>query len=58
MLKYIVFKSRKEGVIHSVAEIRKTILEYTGWPRMNGTVDTVDFQDFALINSYFLHFVG
>ena len=20
--------------------------------------DTVDFQDFALINSYFLHFVG
>ena len=30
----------------------------TGWPRKNGTVDTVDFQDFALINSYFLHFVG
>ena len=31
---------------------------YTGWPRKNGTVDTVDFQDFALINSYCLHFVG
>ena len=26
---------------------------YTGWPRNNGTVDTVDFQDFALINCYF-----
>ena len=25
---------------------------YTGWPTKNGTVDTVDFQDFALINSY------
>ena len=25
---------------------------YTGWPNKNGTVDTVDFQDFALINSY------
>ena len=24
---------------------------YTGWPRINGTVDTVDFQDFALINN-------
>ena len=24
----------------------------TGWPNKNGTVDTVDFQDFALINSY------
>ena len=24
--------------------------DYTGWPRINGTVDTVDFQDFALIN--------
>ena len=31
---------------------------YTGWPRNNGTVDTADFQNFALINSYFLHFVG
>ena len=30
----------------------------TGWPRINGTVDTVDFQDFALINNYYLHFVG
>ena len=28
---------------------------YTGWPRNNGTVD---FQDFALINSYFLRLVG
>ena len=28
MLKYIVFKSRKEGVIPSVTKIRKTILEY------------------------------
>ena len=27
------------------------ILAYTGWPRINGTVDTVDFQDFALINN-------
>ena len=24
---------------------------YTGWPRINGTVDTVDSQDFALINN-------
>ena len=24
---------------------------YTGWPRINGTVDTVDFQGFALINN-------
>ena len=24
----------------------------TGWPPKNGTVDTVDFQDFALSNSY------
>ena len=31
---------------------------YTEWPRKNGTVDTVDVQDFALINSYFGHFVG
>ena len=31
---------------------------YTEWPRKNGTVGTVDFQDFAIINSYFLHFVG
>ena len=28
LLKYIVFKSRKEGVIPSVTKIRKTILEY------------------------------
>ena len=27
------------------------IVLYTGWPRINGTVDTVDFQDFALINN-------
>ena len=28
-------------------------ISYTGWPKKNGTVDTVDFfQDFALINSY------
>ena len=26
-------------------------LYYTGWPRNNGTVDTVDFQGFALINN-------
>ena len=26
-------------------------LQHTGWPRINGTVDTVDFQDFALINN-------
>ena len=26
-----------------------TVIDYTGWPRNNGTVDTVDFQDFALI---------
>ena len=25
---------------------------YTGWPIKKWTVDTVDFQDFALINSY------
>ena len=25
---------------------------YTGWPTKNGTVDTVNFQDFALINIY------
>ena len=25
---------------------------YTGWTRNNGTVDTDNFQDFALINSY------
>ena len=24
----------------------------------NGTVDTVDFQDFALIKSYFCHLAG
>ena len=34
------------------------LVSYTGWPRKNGTVDTVDFQDIALINSYFFHFVG
>ena len=28
MFKYIVFKSRKEGVLPSVTKIRKTILEY------------------------------
>ena len=37
---------------------RSTFSPYTGWPRNNGTVDTVDFQDFALINSYFLRLVG
>ena len=26
-------------------------MAYTGWPRINGTVDTVDFQDFALLNN-------
>ena len=31
-------------------EITKDV-RYTGWPRVNGTVDTVDFQDFALINN-------
>ena len=34
------------------------VQSYTGWPRNNGTVDAVDFQDFALINSYFLRLVG
>ena len=38
--------------------LKLVIKPYTGWPRNNGTVNTVDFQDFALINSYFLHFVG
>ena len=27
-------------------------LDYTGWPEKNGTVDTVNFQDFTLINNY------
>ena len=45
----------KSALSYSAA---KHIYFYTGWPRKNGTVDTVDFQDFALINSYFLHFVG
>ena len=31
---------------------------YTGWPKNNGTVDTVDFQNFALKYSYDLYFVG
>ena len=31
---------------------------YTGWPKNNGTVDTADLQDFALIYSYVLYFVG
>ena len=31
---------------------------YTGWPTKNGTVDTVDFQEFALINSYFFPLAG
>jgi len=35
-----------------------TLHNYTGWPKNNGTVDTVDFQDFALIYSYVLYFVG
>ena len=26
---------------------------YTGWPSKNGTVDTVDFQDFALMKFFF-----
>ena len=37
----------KDGEIRS-----ECIQDYTGWPNKNGTVDTVDFQDFALINSY------
>ena len=36
----------------------KTKYHYTGWPPKNETVDTVDFQDFALINSYFFHLAG
>ena len=48
-------KGSQKGSLH-VQEPKK--VPYTGWPRKNGTVDTVDFQDFALINSYFLHFVG
>ena len=32
--------------------MRIHISSYTGWPQKNGTVDTVDFQDFAPINSY------
>ena len=35
-------------VIHNL----KSLIFNTGWPTKNGTVDTVDFQDFALINSY------
>ena len=30
---------------------KKSCRYYTGWPRINGTVDTVDFQGFALINN-------
>ena len=46
---------KKEGY-HKYAAI--LILTYTGWQRNNGTVDTVDFQDFALTNNNLLHFVG
>ena len=28
------------------------LMDIPGGPKKNGTVDTVDFQDFALINSY------
>ena len=40
--------SKKLLTIKSVNSFFNT---YTGWPRINGTVDTVDFQDFALINN-------
>ena len=42
-MKYLSIINQKIG--------RKIITSYTGWPRINGTVDTVDFQDFALINN-------
>ena len=45
---------RKEiGYFHNVFKLMdvSSVKAYTGWPRKNGTVDTVDFQDFALINS-------
>ena len=29
------------------------VARYTGWPRNNGTVDAVDFQDFAHIQQLF-----
>ena len=36
MLKYIVFRSRKEGVIPSVIKIRNTILEYIEEEKKSG----------------------
>ena len=50
------FRSGSEGAL--VVKFFDDLTNNTGWPRKNGTVDTVDFQDFALINSYFLHFFG
>ena len=42
-------------LLHYEFEIAVCVTEYvtvyTGWPRNNGTVDTVDFQGFALINN-------
>ena len=40
-------------LIHKIASERfQRTVTYTGWPNKNGTVDTVHFQDFDLINSY------
>ena len=55
---YSIFISSIQEMFHKHCKIQNVITSYTGWPRKNGTVDTVDFQEFALINSYFLHFVG
>ena len=38
--------------IGSFGHFAPMLNSYTGWPNKNGTVDTVNFQDFALINSY------
>ena len=43
-------RSINDNINHSY-NARHHSWPYTGWPRINGTVDTVDFQDFALINN-------
>ena len=36
----------------------RTLALIPGGPQKNGTVDTVNFQDFALINNYRFHLAG
>ena len=51
--KLLKYEENKKKICNTFDHNFKNIPLYTRWPNKNGTVDTVDFQDFALINSYF-----